>query len=148
LQNLLNIKSKKKKSDKSPIVIGSEVAAKVNKDWILAKVSRYFPDKGKYEVIDENIDAEDSLQQHKQYKLDRDCIIPLQPDSSEESKKGSIVLAIYPDTTVFYNATVVKTPSQAPYRGTREYLLKFIDDDEKIQRVAAHHVVPVPNPGI
>jgi len=103
-ETILDTKNKKqkKKSDKSPIVIGSEVAAKVNKEWILAKVSRYFPDKGKYEVIDENIDTEDSFQQHKQYKLDRDSIIPLQPEICEENKKGSIVLAIYPDTTVFF----------------------------------------------
>jgi hypothetical protein len=57
-----------------------------------------------------------------------------------------VVLAIFPNTSCFYRATVFSVQRK---KALREYLLKFADDeDEKgetpTRRVAARYVLPYP----
>ena len=60
------------------------------------------------------------------YNLTRQSIVALGASSKggAELKKNTIVLAMYPDTTVFYKAMVVKPPG----RKVVEYMLTFQDD--------------------
>jgi hypothetical protein len=84
-------------------------------DWILAVVTRFIPEKNKYEV--EDVDEEE---EQKKYLLPKSSIIPL-PTMEEnpatkgykkryEFQKDAPVLAIFPNTTCFYRAHVVSVP--------------------------------------
>jgi SAGA-associated factor 29 len=73
----------------------------------------------------------------------------------ENIPKGSIVLALYPDTTAFYQATVVAAPIPGTGMGTSgsrradpgakrgKYVLAFVDDGDNTHEVDAKDVVPV-----
>jgi len=93
---------------------GEEVAARLtnneNEDWILARVVEFNPDqsggpKGEYTVVD----VDDSVHT---YTLSQQQVILLQEMPESWLRKGEKVLAVYPDTTSFYPATI----SQAPKR--------------------------------
>ncbi|WVO14320.1 hypothetical protein L204_101952 [Cryptococcus depauperatus] len=134
-------------------------------DWILATIKRcILQDKMRYEVQD--------VDDGNAYNTTLRSIIPLpDPNSStclsshptnlEDFPKDSIVLALYPDTTSFYRATVVA----APYPGTGHglgvrgqggnvkadsgakkgmYRLLFVDDDGNVQEVHKDYVVAYP----
>ena len=103
------------------------------------------------------------------YSITVRSIIPL-PDPSVETDhsshppnspifpKGSQVLALYPDTTAFYRATVVAAPvigntlslgsksgNGKPDPGAKrdKYRLRFIDDEDQVQDVHKDFVVLV-----
>jgi SAGA-associated factor 29 len=77
------------------------------------------------------------------------------PSQVENIPKGSIVLALYPDTTAFYQATVVAAPIPGTGMGTSgsrradpgakrgKYVLAFVDDGDNTHEVDAKDVVPV-----
>ena len=94
------------------IPIGHKVAALVGEDeWILAVVIKHFPVNGKYQVRD----ADEEEQQL--YTLPATSVIPTQIISKKtggfsvtyDLDKDSSVLAVFPETTVFYRATVVSS---------------------------------------
>lgn len=66
------------------------------------------------------------------YLVDAGNVIPL-PESDEaalespEFRLRQNVLALFPGTTCFYSAVVMSQPSRR--KKTRDYLLKFADDD-------------------
>lgn len=66
------------------------------------------------------------------YFVEAGNVIPL-PESDEsalespEFRLRQNVLALFPGTTCFYSAVVMSQPSRR--RKTRDYLLKFADDD-------------------
>lgn len=95
------------------------VKGKKRKEWILAEVSDYNSTTEEYEVCD--IDDKKTLV----YTLARNKVIPLpkmraDPIETPQSifPKGSIVLALYENTTCFYKAMVDEPPSDShkPYQ--------------------------------
>jgi SAGA-associated factor 29 len=114
--------------------------------WIKANVLNYIPQHKKYEV--EDVDIEESSKSRKRYKLPRKYLIPLSKDFSEHTpfKKGTQVLAMYPDTTTFYPAIVHSSPSPS---NNYTYQVKFEDDQDDTGRTPARkvsykHVVAIP----
>ncbi|AFR98630.1 SAGA-associated factor 29 [Cryptococcus neoformans C23] len=134
-------------------------------DWILATVKRcILQDKMRYEVQD--------VDDGNTYNTTLRSIIPLpDPDSAthlsshpsnlEDFPRESIVLALYPDTTSFYRATVVAAPIPGTGHGLGirgqganskadsgakkgMYRLLFVDDDGNVQDVQKDYVVAFP----
>ncbi|KAK0174355.1 hypothetical protein PV327_010137 [Microctonus hyperodae] len=109
--------------------MGDMVAALVKgseeeENWILAEVVHFNSTTNKYEVDD--IDEE----QKDRHILSRRRVIPLplmranpETDSHALFPKGSIVMALYPQTTCFYKAVV----NQLPTAATEEYEVLFED---------------------
>ncbi|XP_015127064.1 SAGA-associated factor 29 [Diachasma alloeum] len=109
--------------------MGDMVAALVKgseeeENWILAEVVHYNPTTNKYEVDD--IDEE----QKDRHTLSKRRVVPLplmranpETDAHALFPKGSIVMALYPQTTCFYKAVVNQLPTSA----TEEYEVLFED---------------------
>lgn len=109
--------------------MGDMVAALVKgseeeENWILAEVVQFNPTTNKYEVDD--IDEE----QKDRHTLSRRRVVPLplmraNPETDPHAlfPKGSIVMALYPQTTCFYKAVV----NQLPTTATEEYEVLFED---------------------
>ncbi|KAJ3763702.1 SGF29 tudor-like domain-containing protein [Lentinula raphanica] len=133
------------------------VAESDDNNWILAVVDKCINgDKNRYEVHDpESVPI-------SRFNTTLRSIIPL-PDPNapagspsslsayREFPVGSTVLALYPDTSCFYRAEVVATPtdtaapsvrSDTPYAPT--YRVKFEDDDNQELVVQAQWVVEWP----
>ncbi|KAK6155233.1 hypothetical protein DH2020_009481 [Rehmannia glutinosa] len=133
---------------------GEHVAARITQEeagkdeWFVVKVIHFDKETRQFEVLDEEPgDDEESTGQRK-YKLPTSHIIPF-PKRSDLSSvpdfpPGKHVLAVYPETTALYKATVV----QARKRKIDDYVLEFDDDEEDgslPQRlVPFHRVVPLP----
>lgn len=109
--------------------MGDMVAALVKgseeeENWILAEVVQFNPTTNKYEVDD--IDEE----QKDRHTLSRRRVVPLplmraNPETDPHAlfPKGSIVMALYPQTTCFYKGVV----NQLPTTATEEYEVLFED---------------------
>ena len=116
--------------------------------WILASILKYYPDKNRYDVIDEdNSDDEESTStDRKTYKLNKNHIVQLPTDMSQHKlfKKGDKVFAVFPDTTTFYPAIVDSVPTKT----SKNYSLKFEDDEEDgktpLRKVNFKYVMSVP----
>ncbi|KAJ8877270.1 hypothetical protein PR048_021724 [Dryococelus australis] len=108
--------------------VGDMVAALVKsadeeENWILAEVVQFNPATNKYEVDD--ID-----EQKDRHVLSRRRVVPLplmkanpETDANALFDKGSVVMALYPQTTCFYKAIVNQLPASA----TDEYEVLFED---------------------
>lgn len=130
---------------------GYQVAALIDEHsepnlWILASVLQYHVKRKRYRVIDE--DAANNTGSRKIYTLSAEKIVPL-PSLDEvpysrrvEFPVGEQVLAIYPKSTVFYPATVTKTPPKKSKGHT--YQLEFQDDDELVRSIELENIVPLP----
>lgn len=95
-----------------------------DENWILAEVIHYNHNAGKYEVDD--IDEE----QKERHILSRRRVVPLplmraNPETDSEALfvKGTLVWALYPQTTCFYRAVVHEPPTSAQ----DEYQVLFED---------------------
>ncbi|KAL7420531.1 hypothetical protein Q5752_004482 [Cryptotrichosporon argae] len=130
--------------------------------WILAAIKGP-GEKGRYEVVDED-DGTTWLTSSAHIIPLPDPLAPLSspahPANAELFPRHARVLALYPDTTEFYSATVVAPPSlpmparpgasagsaRADPRKRRqeEYALEFEDDGETVQAVAREMVVAYP----
>lgn len=134
---------------------GEQVAARVSTDgaekdeWVVVKLIDFDKETKLFDVIDEDPGEEDKSIQRK-YKLPKSCIIPFpkigDPSSAPDFPVGSRVLALYPETTALYRATVVNLRK----RKAEDYLLEFDDDEEDDgslprRSVAFHKVVPLPD---
>ncbi|WRT68051.1 uncharacterized protein IL334_005026 [Kwoniella shivajii] len=131
-------------------------------DWILATIKRCIQqDKMRYEVQD--------VDDGNAYNTTLRSIIPLpdptssshlssHPSNLEDFPKNSQVLALYPDTTSFYRATVISAPIPGTGNGhgirggngkpdpgaiKDSYRLVFVDDDDNIQVVGKDYVLAV-----
>jgi len=94
--------------------------------WILGNVLDYNPMTQSYLVQDED-DASRVLTMgfHDVRRLTTD-------DSSSNLRRGDQVVAVFPETTSFYNAVVVKTPKlQSSSGGCLEVVVKFDDDEDE-----------------
>ncbi|XP_015785912.1 SAGA-associated factor 29 [Tetranychus urticae] len=109
--------------------VGDMVAALVkgpdeDENWILAEIVSYNSNTNKYEIDD--IDEE----QKERHTLSRRRVIPLplmraNPETDHEAlfEKGTLILALYPQTTCFYRAIVQEPPKNAQ----DEYQVLFED---------------------
>ena len=109
--------------------VGDMVAALVKSidgdaNWILAEIVSYNTNTNKYEIDD--IDEE----QKERHTLGRRRVVPLplmraNPETDPDAlfEKGTLVLALYPQTTCFYQAVVHDTPATAQ----DEYQVLFED---------------------
>ncbi|XP_052490015.1 SAGA-associated factor 29 homolog A [Gossypium raimondii] len=131
-----------------------QVAARVTSDakmdeWFVVKVMNFDEKTKKFEVLDEEAGDDEEGGVQKTYKLSASCIIPFpernDPSGTQEFPAGRNVLAVYPETTALYKATVISTPRK---RKSDEYLLEFDDDEEDgvlpQRTVPFHKVVPLP----
>jgi len=128
--------------------------------WILAVVTKCInQDKNRYEVQD--AENQDDGQPGQCYNTTLRAIIPLpDPNAPPQSaahlnaypqfSSGSVVMALYPDTSCFYRAEVVSSPNEIHPAGRASpmwkpmYKLKFEDDDDQEHSVAAQWVVEWP----
>lgn len=114
----------------------SEVACRVKEDgnttWILAKVIRYVSEAKKYEVSDSGDD--EGQKTHMVFKKH----IRTLTKKASDFESGARCFAVYPDTTVFYPATVIGR------RGRQvQCVFDDEDDDEDVPKeVDGRHVLP------
>ena len=144
-------------------------------EWIVGTVFRYIPATDEYDIVDADDDTnknnpnKNSSGGNKKgtknmkktggkeskettYRLSaKTCVIPL-PKTANPSHgaktfdDGTFVLAVYPQTTTFYKAKVVRSASRIPPSGDYgEFLLEFEDDGDVPRRaVPFRHVVDCP----
>lgn len=110
---------------------GDSVAVKVENVWILAIVGKYVSNLDKYSIID----AEDS----KEYIIS--CKDILKIGEIGKFQVQSPVLALFPGTSCFYNATVLKIPSLPQ---DNMYTLLFEDDNGVERKVESKFVLHRP----
>jgi hypothetical protein len=118
--------SAREQLDREPAMLGEQVAAKVSKQtdeeasWILGNVLDYNHTTLTYEIQDEDdISRVMSLPSTDVKRLD---------DSSSHLRRGDSVMAVFPETTSFYRATVVKNPKPSGFKD--DVIVKFKDDED------------------
>jgi SAGA-associated factor 29 len=139
---------------------GEQVAAKVtrsdeNGSWILASVQRFYTDTETYDVQDEDDTS-------KLIRLPWHHVMRLSTGTEGTFCQGIPCMAIFPETTSFYRATVSRhpvwhleyNPSTKPGTGpvpmTREIIVQFEDDEDSAtgqtpnRRVPSRFVIPTP----
>lgn len=131
--------------DSYVLPIGQLVAANTDstseiKTWILSSVQKYMPTRERYSIVD--ADPQASSVYKKVYTLDAARVVPLYslekyPLAARRILRGR-VLALYPDTSTFYECRVVSLLKKGAYR------VVFDDDDEKVREVPAQYVFPFP----
>jgi SAGA-associated factor 29 len=142
-------KSKRNKWAARP---GEQVAAKVtrtdeNGAWILATVQRFYADTETYDVKDDDDTS-------KLSRLPWCNVMRLSTGTEGCFPKGADCMAIFPETTSFYKATVSKSPVWKLDRQTGvptvvELIVKFEDDEDSQgktphRRVPSRYVIPIP----
>ncbi|KAJ3160012.1 SAGA HAT/Core module component [Geranomyces michiganensis] len=113
-------------------------------DWILGRVERWVPEKGKYVFRDADEDEPHPgmppTSKETLYYVPKD-ILPLltQQEASRRPvfPKDHKVLALYEGTTCFYKAKVKATP----HKGCPDYILLFEDDGGVDRRVPPNMVL-------
>lgn len=142
------------KLDAEPARVGEQVAAKVSSDgegdsWILVNVLAYDAVRNSYIVQDED----DSSNSSSQMTLSAATHVKRLYDSAAHLHKGDSVLAVFPDTTSFYGATVVRNPRGPGQSGTEgresrsgrdksswEVVVKFDDDEDETGRAPPRRI--------
>jgi len=95
-------------------------------EWILAKVIHHDLNTGMYELADEDVESSNKIMH-----LPEGQVIVLYP--VEKLRSGDTVFAVYPDTTSFYQATVVQAPRRqgGGGGGMSLVMVKFHDDADE-----------------
>mmetsp|Transcript_21850 Transcript_21850/g.30680 ORF Transcript_21850/g.30680 Transcript_21850/m.30680 type:complete len:310 (+) Transcript_21850:104-1033(+) len=109
-------------------------------DWILAKVISHDSRTGMYKLSDEDIES------NKVYTLPESQVVIL--GGVDRLTKGDMIYAVYPDTTSFYQATVVLAPRKVS-GGESFVMVHFKDDGDENgithdKAVLMKHVMRVP----
>lgn len=115
--------------DSEPARLGEQVAAKVlqtneNGSWILANTLDYDAATQVYELQDEDdINRIMHLNYSEVKRLE---------DTAAHLRRGDSVIAVFPETTSFYRATVAKNP-RPPQHGNSfwEVIVRFEDDEDE-----------------
>lgn len=94
-------------------------------EWLLCSVAGYEAEKKAYIVVD--ADEEVNRSKLKKYKVIRKNMRILDSVPNRSRSKGSRVLAVYPETTVFYPAVV---KSFVKRRAEEYYRLEFEGEEE------------------
>jgi len=92
---------------------------KFEADWILAKVITHDPRSGMFSLSDEDIES------NKTFTLPEAQVVIL--GGVDRLSRGDVIYAVYPDTTSFYQATVVQVPKKIP--GKDPFVLVHFKDD-------------------
>lgn len=96
----------------------------INGSWILGNVLEYHAVPQLYEVQDE-----DDI--NRLMHLPVECVKRLE-DSASHLRKGDKVLAVFPETTSFYRALVVKNPKPpANPNANWDVVVRFEDDEDE-----------------
>ncbi|KAE9466435.1 hypothetical protein C3L33_01657, partial [Rhododendron williamsianum] len=133
---------------------GEQVAARVTngsekEEWFVVKVLHFGRETKEVEVLDEEPGDDEEGGSQRKYKLPISEIIPFPKRNDisgvQDFRPGEKVLALYPDTTALYKATVV----QPRKRKTDDYVLVFDDDEDEdgslpLRVVPFHRVVGLP----
>jgi len=94
-------------------------------EWILAKVLHHDPNTGIYKLADEDVES------NKIFHLPESQVVLC---GVEKLSRGDMVFAVYPDTTSFYQATVVQAPRKTggSAGGARNFVMvNFVDDSDE-----------------
>jgi hypothetical protein len=91
-------------------------------DWILAKVVTHNQETGMYKLSDEDVES------NKVFLLPQSQVVVL--GGIERLSKGDAVYAVYPDTTSFYQASVVQGPRKVSGGGSF-IMVQFVDDSDE-----------------
>jgi hypothetical protein len=103
---------------------GDQVAIQLepgNAEWVLGKVTGFNPETSIYKIQDEDVESGS-----KNYTLPHSQVMQL--GLTSQFNKGDNVMAVYPETTSFYSATVVTMRKVAS--GSMVYVLFQDDKDE------------------
>mmetsp|Transcript_8577 Transcript_8577/g.12453 ORF Transcript_8577/g.12453 Transcript_8577/m.12453 type:complete len:287 (+) Transcript_8577:79-939(+) len=90
--------------------------------WILAKVISHDTETGMYNLSDEDVES------NKIFHLPESQVVVL--GGVERLSRGDIIFAVYPDTTSFYQATVVQAPRKVQ-GGSSFVMVNFQDDGDE-----------------
>jgi len=109
-------------------------------DWILAKVILHDEHTGLYNLSDEDIES------NKNFTLPEAQVVIL--GGVDRLVRGDVIHAVYPDTTSFYQATVVQPPRKVS-GGESFVMVNFKDDGDENgithdKAVLMKHVMRVP----
>mmetsp|Transcript_27343 Transcript_27343/g.33117 ORF Transcript_27343/g.33117 Transcript_27343/m.33117 type:complete len:133 (+) Transcript_27343:673-1071(+) len=109
-------------------------------DWILAKVISHNAETGTYKLSDEDVES------NKIFNLPASQVVVL--GNVERLSRGDVIYAVYPDTTSFYQATVVQAPRKVSGGGSF-VMVHFQDDGDEHgvthdKAVLMKHVMRVP----
>jgi SGF29 tudor-like domain len=121
---------------------GSDVAFKptpASEDYILGRVIFYNVETDTYDIAD----ADETSS--KRYHVGEKFVVLLDLDYNPAHKKlakGEAVMAVYPETTSFYPATVVQAPRKAPL-GTEPTVVVQFNGDQDENGVTPHRTIPV-----
>lgn len=138
--------SNRKRQREAEIPPDTRVAARINGEWMLNRVIKFKKRPKVYRVEDAD---ELSTESPALYDVPQSDVLPLPPSDEEDARRfpaGARVLALYPRTSTFYAATVVKRIEKARSKAV-EYGLRFDDDEKdtngkvKMKRVKALAVV-------
>eukprot|EP01084_Bolivina_argentea_P255966 430751_1 len=118
---------------------------KMENKYIVTKITKINNCNKECILIDNDCIDTNTKNKKKHYTESFKNIIPL-PTLSVVSlakrivfKSGQYVLAVYPSTTCFYKAKIIKTPKHT----STKYSLKFEDDGDKIKDIEAENVMPI-----
>ncbi|KAL9236249.1 hypothetical protein vseg_010943 [Gypsophila vaccaria] len=127
---------------------GEQVAARITTEesekdeYILVKVIHFDREMKEFEVLDDEPGEDEEGGVQRKFKLPVSHIIPLpkrnDPSTALEFPTKKEVLAVYPNTTALYKATVVNTNRK---KKTDDYVLEF-DDDESEDGSMPRRTVP------
>ena len=131
------------------IVPGDLVAAntqankpKENPSWILCRVDNFLGVKKNQYTVSDVAPEEGTVAET--FDLSRKALIPLPKmipqtwDENTEFAKGDFVLALFPGTTSFYEATVIETPSTT----SGHYAVQFEDDEDEQGQTPVRDISP------
>lgn len=97
------------------------------KQWILGRVVSYNQEVGYYQVADAD-ETEDKIYSVPESQV---ILLDLQMNNSQKLTKGEEVLAVYPDTTSFYAATVTQAPRRTAGSVGQQVQVQFHDDADE-----------------
>lgn len=91
-------------------------------DWILAKVISHDLESGMYRLSDEDIES------NKTFHLPESQVVVL--GGIDKLVRADVIFAVYPDTTSFYQASVVAPPKRVSGGGSF-VMVNFVDDADE-----------------
>lgn len=113
-------------------------------EWILGRVIAYHAETGAYDIAD--------IDDSKTFKLAETQVVALDlaNETMRKLQKGEEVLAVYPDTSTFYPATVVQAPRRAVAGSDPSVVLQFHGDADEtgqtpLRTIPLKHVMRPPS---
>jgi len=135
-------------SSSAKIQPGDQVAALVDKQWIIANVELYDESRKRYRVRDpEPTEGKNDL-----FWVPAHHVIPFfdweNDPSAPTFPPGTTVLAVWPESTELYLGVVIESPYRGPHRGDLpplHYSIEFENSDGQHTPVPANQVVHAPS---